>query len=235
MSVCSQRPWRAPASSGTSLSSVAPMAHSAGATARCTCPAAGKPPSMRADTRVRAKCPPRWLGGTSFLFRITQSCVLSIVTGWACSEFWAICQARLTVAYPNPLGWCPFGWPSLSQACGARCVCPYCCARLHQAGSSQVAAVTVGVSSKKRGLVSRGPVSTVLVSNGLASKFGLKRLGREGPCFKRPGLEQRGLGDVVPGRAAPEPPAALEARARALRGPTLRHRTLRSRVLKLAS
>jgi hypothetical protein len=77
-------------------------ARSARATAPLACDPARNFVRMRAETG-RAKTP----AAKVFLFRIAQSGVLSNVTGWACSGFWATRQARLTVAYPNPLAWRP--------------------------------------------------------------------------------------------------------------------------------
>jgi hypothetical protein len=86
----------------------------------------GRAGGGRGWRRQLGRCKPRRQTTASFLFRTTRSGVLSNVTGWACSEFWAIYQARLTVAYPNPpysnrpyprhwgpqdMGWYLFGWP----------------------------------------------------------------------------------------------------------------------------
>lgn len=138
--------------------------HSAGATARCTSTFAGKVSSKRAETG-RAHGTPCWPRAESFLFRIVQDGVLSNVTGWACSEFWAIYRARLTVAYPNPpypnpSCWCPFGgsspsWPAL---------CLPLPGRLSPGSRYQRRS-----KFQKRGLVSCDLVSNWWTSNGLAS------------------------------------------------------------------
>lgn len=149
-------------------------AHSRGATARRTLAPAGKASRMRAETG-RMRGAPLWPSAESFLLRTVRGGVLSNVTGWACSEFWAIYQARLTVAYPNPPHphlscWCRFGGPLPSQpplswsSLGRSSLCLPLAGRLPTGSCCQRRS-----KFEKRGLVSRELISYRWASNAVAS------------------------------------------------------------------